>query len=486
MHWTIKLILVFTAMGLLLGWAEVLRRRREIEALFTRKVIHTAMGLVMLLAPVVFRTKYPVLLATAALFLIDLFVLRLSQRFNKEYATFGILYYPVVLFVLTLLCWDNQIHVLMGAVCVMSFGDGFSALAGSTLGRHRFTVTGDPKTLEGSLAMYAVSAVTLFPVLALYTRDPLLSLWTALLVPIIATVVEAASSKGLDNVTVPLASGALIYYVFSHTSSPALWLALSIPCSALLSATALALGALTPTGAVAAFVVGTLIFAIGRVNGAMALVAFFVTSSLLSRIRTTAKQRAKTLSEKGAARDLAQALANGGVPLILLIASMFNPCWWSYMFFLAALASATADTWATEIGTLSGARPISLRNFARVPAGSSGAVSGLGTAAAVAGSCLIGLFGGFYGQTGGFNTFAFVTVSVSGFAGCVIDSILGATVQAQYSTCDGVLSEAEDAPLRLAKGVPWVRNDMVNFISSACAAVICWFIFLSLGPNFCQ
>ena len=486
MHWTIRLVLVFATMGILLGLAEVVRRRRGLEPLFTRKVIHTAMGFVILLSPLLFSTKYPVLLAAVMLFLIDLFVLRLSHRFNKEYATFGILYYPIVLFVLILLCWEKQIHVLMGAVCVMSFGDGFSALVGTTVGRRRFTVTGDTKTIEGSIAMYTASAVSLFPALLLYTREPLSSLWAALLVPIVASVVEAASSKGLDNVTVPLSSGALIYYLFSQADSPALWLALSLPFAALFSLAALALKTLTPAGAVAAFVVGTLVFAIGRVNGALALVTFFLTASLLSRIRTAAKQRAKGLSEKGATRDMVQALANGGVPLLLLVASMFNPCWWSYMFFLAALASATADTWATEIGTLFKHKPFSLRNLARVPPGSSGAVSGAGTGAAAAGSCVIALFAGFYGQAGGFNTFAFTAVAVSGFAGCMIDSLLGATVQAQYGSPNRDLSEVAADGARLVRGFPWIRNDMVNFISSASAAVICWFIFLTLGPNFCQ
>jgi uncharacterized protein (TIGR00297 family) len=486
LHWTVRLIVIFGAMGILLGVAEALRRSRGIQALFTRKVIHTAMGFVVLLSPLFFRAKYPVLVAAAILFLIDLFVLRFSQRFNKQYATFGILYYPLVLFVLIFLCWDTQMHVLMGAVCVMSFGDGLAAFVGTVVGRHRFTVTGDPKSLEGSLAMYAASAISLFPVLAVYTRSPLLSLWAALLVPLVATVVEAASSKGLDNITVPLSCGALIYYLFSQTGSPALWLALSIPSALILSLMALRLRALTPAGAATAFVVGTLVFAIGKLNGAMALIAFFLTSSSLSRIQTTAKKTAKKLSEKGATRDMAQALANGGVPLVLLIASMFNPCWWSYMFFLAALASATADTWATEIGTLSGGKPLSLRNLTRVPPGSSGAVSGVGTTAAAAGSCTIGLFAGFYGQAGEFNVFAFAAVAISGFAGCMFDSLLGATAQAQYSTADGILSETADEDGRLSRGVPWIRNDMVNFVSTASAAVICWLIFLTLGPNFCQ
>jgi uncharacterized protein (TIGR00297 family) len=237
---------------------------------------------------------------------------------------------------------------------------------------------------------------------------------------------------------------------------------------------------------VTAFVVGTLVFAIGRVNGALALVTFFTTSSLLSRIRTASKRKARDLSEKGATRDMVQALANGGVPLVLLIASMFNPCWWSHMFFLAALASATADTWATEIGTLFRSKPFSIRNFSRVPPGSSGAISGAGTAAAALGSSVIALFAGFCGQGGGFNRFAFTVVAVSGFAGCMVDSLLGATVQAQFGSQEGGLSELAAEGAQLARGVSWMRNDMVNFISSASAAVICWFIFLTLGPNFCQ
>jgi uncharacterized protein (TIGR00297 family) len=354
------------------------------------------------------------------------------------------------------------------------------------MGRHRYSVTKDTKTLEGSFAMYAASAASLFPTLLAYTRNPLLSLWAALLVPIVATVVEAASSRGLDNVTVPISSAALIYYLFSQTSDPAMWLALSIPLAALFSLLALALKALNPAGTVAAFVVGTLVFAIGRVNGALALVTFFITSSLLSRIRTASKCKARDLSEKGVTRDMGQALANGGVPLILLIASMFNPCWWSYMFFLAALASATADTWATEIGTLFRAKPFSIRSFSRVPPGSSGAVSGAGTAAAATGSSVIALFAGFYGQTGGFSLFSFIAVAVSGFAGCIVDSLLGATAQAQFGSPEGGLIESPSDGAQLVRGVYWMRNDMVNFISSASAAVICWFIFLTLGPNFCQ
>lgn len=486
LHWAIRLILALTVIGALLPFAEALRRRWGAKAIFTRKAIHVAVGLLMLSTPAIFQDKYPVLLIPVMLFLVDLLVLRFSERFARGYATLGILYYPVVLFVLVFLCWDGQIHVLMGAVCVMSLGDGFSGFIGTALGRHKFTVTGDTKSLEGSIAMCLVSAISLLIVLTIYTKEPTTSLWAALLVPIVATVVEAASSKGLDNVTVPIAGAVLIYYLFSRTDSPALWLALSIPAAGVFALLALGLRALSPTGAVAAFVLGTLVFAVGRLNGAVALVTFFTTSSLLSMMQTASKKEAKTLSLKSSRRDLVQALANGGVPLFLLMASMFNPCWWSYMFFLAALASATADTWATEIGTLSGTKPYSLRGLVRVPPGSSGAVSLVGTLAAVLGSCLIALFAGFYGQGGGFNRFAFTAVAISGFVGCAIDSLLGATVQAQYVSPEGDLCEVGRDDAMPERGVPWIRNDMVNLIAGAFAAITCWLIFLTLGPHFCQ
>jgi uncharacterized protein (TIGR00297 family) len=487
MHWIIRYAMSFGAMALLLLAAEVTRRRLGITAVFTRKVIHTAMGLLILLSPVIFQAKYPVLLVAVMLFLVDLFVVRFSQRFEREYRTYGILYYPAVLFLLILICWDNHIHVLMGAVCVMSFGDGFSALVGTAVGKHEFSVTGDRKTLEGSVAMYLASAVSLSITLGLFTGNVTLSVAAALLVPIVAAVVEAASSKGLDNVTVPLVSAALIYYLFSRADSSALWLAVSIPVAAVFSLIAFALGALTGAGAVAAFVIGTLVFAIGKLNAAMALVTFFATSSLLSRIGRARKARARGLSDKGSRRDLVQAFANGGVALSLLLASMFNPCWWAYMFFLAALASATADTWATEIGTLSRSQPVSLRDFSRVPCGTSGAVSLPGTAAAVAGSCAIGIFAGFYRTEVGFNGFAFAAVALSGFLGSLVDSLLGATVQAQYARSGGgPFTEVRAEGSRLARGKSWIGNDLVNFMSTAFAAVVCFLLFLVLGPSFCQ
>ena len=58
-------------------------------------------------------------------------------------------------------------------------------------------------------------------------------------------------------------------------------------------------------------------------------------------------------------------------------------------FGLGTLAAATADTWATEVGTLAGGTPRSIRTLRPVPAGTSGGVSVVGTLASVLGALLL-------------------------------------------------------------------------------------------------
>ena len=147
--------------------------------------------------------------------------------------------------------------------------------------------------------------------------------------------------------------------------------------------------ALSGSGAVAAFAVGALTYGSGAVPFALVLLAFFLPSVALSRL---GKRRKRALVDigKGGARDAFQVLANGGVATLcaVLFALSRDPRWaWA---FAGAYAAATADTWATELGTLARRAPRSILTLRPVPTGLSGGITLPGTLAELVGALWIG------------------------------------------------------------------------------------------------
>src|SRR5690606_17718124 len=123
-------------------------------------------------------------------------------------------------------------------------------------------------------------------------------------------------------------------------------------------------------------------------------------------------------------------------------------------------------------------------NMKRVPRGTSGAVSRLGSMAAAFGACMIGIgVVGLLWLDGLFAEAVEQTLRivaspiligialVAGFLGAMVDSILGATIQSMRR-CSRCGHEVEpllhcDVPSVHIRGWSWMNNDVVNVISSA-------------------
>ena len=230
--------------------------------------------------------------------------------------------------------------------------------------------------------------------------------------------------------------------------------------------------ALSTGGAVAALLVGTAASIAGWTWAAV-LIVFFVTSSALSRFRhATREARIGRIVEKGNERDAVQVLANGGVFAVaaLLAAATGESAWAAAA--LGGLAAATADTWATEVGTVTGGLPRSVVTFKPLPAGTSGGVTVPGTLASIAGAAFIAGMSYFIG-VGCASTGVFV----GGALGSLADSLIGATVQ-ERRWCDGC-SEATERrthycgrATRVVGGVPGARNDFVNVVCTIVGASV--------------
>nr|BBH90484.1 hypothetical protein KTC_52350 [Thermosporothrix sp. COM3] len=235
-------------------------------------------------------------------------------------------------------------------------------------------------------------------------------------------------------------------------------------------------------GVAGATITGTATVGAGGWPWGFALIFFFVSSTLLSHFRVQDKERtAADKFSKGSQRDLAQVAANGGVATGLALAHGLARSSTTkellHAGYLGALATATADTWATELGVLSPHPPRLLTTGEITTPGTSGGITPLGTAAAASGALSLGLFSLLLSlKQKGAQYFPFLTL-LSGFAGSMIDSVLGATVQAMYycSTCQQETEQpihrcgTHTRPLR---GYSWCNNDVVNFLATLCGSLI--------------
>jgi len=231
------------------------------------------------------------------------------------------------------------------------------------------------------------------------------------------------------------------------------------------------------SGAMAGAVLGTVVFVAAGPVLWLLLAAFVLSSTGFTRFRARQKEPLADIHEKSGRRDALQVAANGGVGMLMALLLRFAGEPQFALALAAAFASANADTWASEIGVLSRMQPISLVTGRPVARGASGGVTWLGLAVAVCGALLIAVLfaaanASVTGTLAGFLPVAGI-VTGAGVFGSLIDSVLGCTVQAQYATPGGSITERRMTHGKrnaLVHGLVFITNDVVNFLSTAAAA----------------
>jgi uncharacterized protein (TIGR00297 family) len=269
---------------------------------------------------------------------------------------------------------------------------------------------------------------------------------------------------------------------------------------AAVSTTAFLARILTGPGAIAASLIGMAVLAGTGWAGGAALAAFFVSSSAVSRL--TEGRQPGWVDAKGNRRDSWQVVANGGTAAVGGLVGFLNPGLGLWIV-TGSLAAAAADTWATSLGALSREDPWHVVRVTRVPKGSSGGVSAIGTVGGLIGAVVVALAATWV--SGRFPlpaprsllpmfdlplpssplpaSLSLGPIVAIGLLGMLADSLLGATVQGRFRcpTCQ-VASERRrhrcGTPTIGMGGWPWLDNDGVNLISTAAAgaAGAAWFL----------
>ena len=182
--------------------------------------------------------------------------------------------------------------------------------------------------------------------------------------------------------------------------------------------------ALDFVGSAVMILMGIVIIFSAGANWLLLIIIFLVLSLLATRY---SKKYKMSLGEFEGRRTSKNVISNGVVACFM---AAFGGYYLPFVGgFIGAIATATADTLASEIGVLY--QPRLITTFQKVDPGTNGAVSTLGTAAGIVGAAIIGISAYFLGIIG--NPVSAIVVSIiSGTVGCFADSILGALFENRH------------------------------------------------------
>ncbi|XP_030636797.1 transmembrane protein 19 [Chanos chanos] len=282
------------------------------------------------------------------------------------------------------------------------------------------------------------------------------------------------------------------YYGTLQPVSPWRWL-FSILVPLFLSCRALRRKSLDHGGALGALLVG-FILTMANMSFFSALLAFFITSTKLTKWKGDIKKRFDAEYKEGGQRNWVQVFCNGGVPTELALLYMIEvgpgeipvdfgkqySASWMCLSLLGALACSAGDTWASEVGpVLSQTPPKLITTWKEVPAGTNGGVTPVGLVASLLGGATVGM-AYFIAQLLFVKDLHLavpqwpivVYGAMAGLLGSLLDSFLGANMQ--YSGFDESIGKVVNYESKTTKricGKPILDNNAVNLFSSILIAL---------------
>lgn len=211
------LILSFALVFAVIGMSELLVRLFNLPKEESRKFVHIGVSNWWLLAMYSFDSWQWAIIPPIAFIILNLVswasgLFDSMERKIRDINNLGTVYFPISLLIIVLLTWHDS-PVFAGAspyigglgIMAMGYGDGFAALVGTRSGKNKYTVFGAQKSIEGSITMFICSLVVIFLLLHFPGNQTLpMALVAGLGLALIATLIEAITPKGLDNITVPM------------------------------------------------------------------------------------------------------------------------------------------------------------------------------------------------------------------------------------------------------------------------------------------
>lgn len=475
----ITFFLFLISIFLLIGISEAARSFFHWKPESSRKLVHVIVGTLVSVCPFIFVSKsLPITLAI--IFIIINTIALKNETFKGMHSTdrvsYGTVYFPLAFLILATFWWEKPITLVL-SILIMTFSDTIAAIIGErTTNPRQFKLWVDIKSIEGCVGMFLSTFMIIYvgtDVFAWLFEAAFFIPLTILIgvsgfVAMLVTLSESNSYRGSDNFSVPIIAALsydlyLINYTHGNLDSLLIWSLLS----SIAFYIAYKFNSLRKDGAVGAYVMGIIIFGAGGLKWVIPIATFFILSSIISKMSNTDNQL-----HKGSKRDIIQVLANGGVATIIAIINFYVPNEDFYILYLAVIAAATADTWASEIGSFNSKDPFHIIRFTRVAKGTSGAISFLGTVGSILGSITIGLIGYIWNVP----LPLIYLIVIAGSIGSLVDSFIGGSIQANFECieCNKFTEKRThcSVPSSYISGIYYIDNDMVNFLNTVSAVLI--------------
>ncbi len=206
-----QFVLVAAAYGFIFVVVELIAARLRPPSEVSRKLSHVLAGIGAAALP--FILSFPQIVLLGLLFVPAVFISMRSNMFRSIHGvsrlTYGELYFPLAIAVCAFLFPDTLFF--MYGVLVLGVSDALASLIGTRYGSKKRRSKKGGKTIAGSMAFFVSAAIIGAGLLMTVGVTPVVPaiIW-AIIVAIILTFIERHSHKGLDNLTIPIAAGALL------------------------------------------------------------------------------------------------------------------------------------------------------------------------------------------------------------------------------------------------------------------------------------
>lgn len=202
--------------SIVLGVVTLLEKLKILQGEFARKAIHIIVAHWWFIAMYFYVKPAEAAIVPALFIVINYFSFKKhwikSMERNEDFKNLGTVYYAISLFVLAIWSFGIERPEIGGlGILIMGYSDGLAAVVGKKWGRHPLKIFSETKSVEGSLTAFLAALLVVVGFNTFFSMG--YSLLDILLLASVATILEAITPLGFDNLTVPIGISVLAYVI---------------------------------------------------------------------------------------------------------------------------------------------------------------------------------------------------------------------------------------------------------------------------------